>query len=641
MSDEALKKARAALASRDFQLAVRLTNEVLAADPANESARLMAEEAQSKIEASPFVEQFAKKCEQQVAAGNTDGARTTLERARALDADHPAIPRMQQLISSGGAPAGFNFDSGPSFVVDNPSGSPPGRSTAQATDFGFTFEEAAAPAAPASSGFSFDSGESIGGGFSFDETPSAPAAGDGFSFDPPGSPAGFASLEKQPASGEFDFSGAAMQTSPEDQAKVDQFLAEGDRAFSEGDYQKAIDVWSRIFLIDVTNDQASERIEQAKAKRKEAEQQSEATLAAAIQAFERKDFDSARVKFAEVLQEDPNNATAQDYMDRLTESVAEGGAPAVEMPYNPPSQSSKYDDMFDEDELGVAGSAAVRPPEPKAAPAGKKGAAKKTPAKTAAKKPLPMGLLLGVVGVIVLLGGGWYVWSTFLSKPDYDPAATEAILKRAGDLAQQGKYEMALAALQEIQPDDPQHDKALMMIADLQQKKSTATQSFNGKPAAVYYKEQLDLAQTALGTHDYVGAKTAFEQAMRVKPLPPSEKAQYQAALQQVQKLDAAKHLFAERKYQEALLNLESLAQQDPSNRNIQRLIIDAHFNLGAIALQEERLTDAVREFDEVLKHGDDELARRSRELALRYEKQTRDLLYKIYVKYLPLRQGV
>jgi hypothetical protein len=46
-----------------------------------------------------------------------------------------------------------------------------------------------------------------------------------------------------------------------------------------------------------------------------------------------------------------------------------------------------------------------------------------------------------------------------------------------------------------------------------------------------------------------------------------------------------------------------------------------------------------MREFDEVLKTDpNDELAKRSRLLAERYSGQPKDLLYKIYVKYLPLR---
>jgi tetratricopeptide (TPR) repeat protein len=107
-----------------------------------------------------------------------------------------------------------------------------------------------------------------------------------------------------------------------------------------------------------------------------------------------------------------------------------------------------------------------------------------------------------------------------------------------------------------------------------------------------------------------------------------------------VAKLDSAKALFAERKFADAILNLQPLLEQDPENLAIQKLLVDAHFNNAAIALQDERITEGIRELDEVLKvNPDDEIAKRTRELALRYDGQPKDLLYKIYVKYLPLRQ--
>jgi tetratricopeptide (TPR) repeat protein len=117
-------------------------------------------------------------------------------------------------------------------------------------------------------------------------------------------------------------------------------------------------------------------------------------------------------------------------------------------------------------------------------------------------------------------------------------------------------------------------------------------------------------------------------------------KALYDSASQQVAKLEGAKTLFKEQRYQDALTSLLALQQQDPQNQSIKRMISDAHFNLGAIALQEERLPDAIREFDEVIKiDPSDELAKRSKSLAERYNGQPKDLLYKIYVKYLPVRK--
>jgi len=151
----------------------------------------------------------------------------------------------------------------------------------------------------------------------------------------------------------------------------------------------------------------------------------------------------------------------------------------------------------------------------------------------------------------------------------------------------------------------------------------------------------LAAGRTAFQSHDYVSAKKAFEQAMRDKPLPIDVKASYDLASQQVAKLDGARTLFTERKYQDVITSLQPLLLQDPQNKNIQRMIIDSHFNLGATALYDERLPDARREFDEVLKADpNDELAKRSKDLAERYDGQPKDLLYRIYVKYLPVRQA-
>lgn len=251
-----------------------------------------------------------------------------------------------------------------------------------------------------------------------------------------------------------------------------------------------------------------------------------------------------------------------------------------------------------------------------------------------------MGAIIAIIAVAVLAGAGWFVYSKFLSKPAYDPTATKRIFAEATTLSQQGKYDLAIAKLQDVKPEDPQHDAAVVMIADLQHKKSLAAEMIDGKPAAQYFSDQVNAGRAAYDAHDFDGAKRAFEQAMRVKPLPADVKPLYDTSAQQVAKLDAAKSLFKEHRFADALGNLQQLSAQDPQNKNITRMVIDAHFNLGAAALQEERLPDAMKEFDEVLKlDPNDELAKRSKELAVRYNGQPKDLLYKIYVKYLPMRQ--
>src|SRR5947207_838777 len=57
-------------------------------------------EAREKMEAGPFVEQFAKKCEQHIANGNLAAAKGDLEKARSLDPDHPKIKEIEKRVMS-------------------------------------------------------------------------------------------------------------------------------------------------------------------------------------------------------------------------------------------------------------------------------------------------------------------------------------------------------------------------------------------------------------------------------------------------------------------------------------------------------------------------------------------------------------
>jgi len=623
--DDPLREARAAMAARDFQRANDLTSEVLRNDFTHEEARAINDTAREKIEAAPFVEQFIRKAETFAGQGNVAAARSELEKARALDSDHPGISRVSESLAAPQPAASFTSGPSPSFVVEAPPPAPvvPGRGTAQATDFGFTFEEEKPTDEPAFGAFSFDA-----------PSPApAPAPGfGGFSFDAPSTP----------AAGSYDFAPAAPQAGGDDQRKIEQYLADGDRAASAGNYQQAIDLWSRIFLIDVTNDEASSRIENAKAKRRENESKVEALLAAGEKALNSGDHATARDKFEEALRLDPGNLSAHEFMERIT-----AAAPApFETPFSAPSTRSETPapmrgDIFDDEAMLSGSYDSLKPPDappPIAIPA-KKAAKSKADAAPAKKRSASTGILLTIVAVVVVAAAGWFLWSKYMAKPPYDPAATQAIFVQANSLAKRQRYDQAIAVLGDIKPTDPQHDKALEMIADLQHKKAQAAQMINGRPASIVYEEGIAAGRTAFDAHDYEAAKASLDTAARIKPLPPDLAAIYTTASQQVSKLEAAKALFKERRYQDAVTNLDPLLAADPQNQSIRRMLIAAHFDLGATALQEERLPDAMREFDEVLKSDpNDELAKRSRTLAERYAGQEKDLLYKIYVKYLPLR---
>lgn len=244
------------------------------------------------------------------------------------------------------------------------------------------------------------------------------------------------------------------------------------------------------------------------------------------------------------------------------------------------------------------------------------------------------------VGVLILAAGGWFAFTKFVGGGgDSEARSTAATFAEAQTLAGQGQIDRAVALLSAIKPEDPQYERALAMIADLQNKRSQGGGMTTSRPGIEAFNENLQKGRTAFAANDFVTAKQAFEQAASIQPLPPEVKALYDTASQQVARLQTATDLFKEGNYREAIRSLEALLQQEPANQNARQMIANAYFNLGQIALQEEKTQDAINHFDKVLATNPlDESAKRSRDLASRYNGERKDLLYKIYVKYLPLR---
>ena len=310
---------------------------------------------------------------------------------------------------------------------------------------------------------------------------SSPGATPSFSFDSPGI---------KPPSNEFDFSTASIETTPDDKKKIDQYLQDGDSAFDSGNYQQAIDLWSRIFLIDVTNEAASERIERAKAKRRESEQKIEAILTAGVQAFERKEAVQARAKFKEVLSIDPGNVTAQDYLQRVDSPAA--SAPAF-APCGP-RRNTYSATLLEDDSEGGYGAPATAHPVRNASVAGGRTPAASPRHPSAKRQQQPDWAVVTVIVAIAVIAGGWFAWTKFMGQPVTKPGASRAAFDRATELSQQGKYDQAMTTLQEIKPGDSQYEKALGMIDEIQRKKAKASANIDGKPAALYYDDNVAAA---------------------------------------------------------------------------------------------------------------------------------------------------
>ena len=648
-----LADAREAMAGRDFSRALEISSEILRGDLMNVDAQQIAEEAQSKLEAQPFIEQFVKSAQSKLDSGNRNGAQQDLEKAKQLDPTHPLLRSLQQRMEGGGAAPVVDFGGGGASpfstgfgeAAENPFGGTPasfsfGEPAAPAPTY--SFGEPAAPAATPS--FVVDAQPSSGSG--------AQASDFGFTFEEEQKPSaanfGFGGGGGNPFSGAesntFDFTTASVETTDEDRGKIQRYISDGDAAYAAGDFQTAIDTWSKIFLIDVTNDDASQRIERARAKRQESDRAVEDLVTAGTAAFERGDHTTARSKFEQVLFLDSSNFTARDYLDRIEAGPGAGGGGSSRPSAGPMTDLDELDTDFGEPAPAPPrGStmAPLIPPDPGKASATKAKSESKAPAPSSKKSSSSIVMPIVIVAVVAALGGGGYfAYNKFIAgKHASNPQATAETFTKAQRLAKAGKYDEAIALLSSIRSDDPEHDKALEMMDDIKNQKAQSAGLINGRPASEVFNSLVEKGKSSFAAHDYVTAKQALDQAATIQALPPDAKQVADAAAQQVAKLDSAVLLLKEGKYGDGIANLEALLQADPQNASIQQLLAKAHFNAGASALQQDRTDLAMAEFDQALKTDpNDAEAKRSRDLAAQYNGQQKDLMYKIYVKYLPLR---
>jgi tetratricopeptide (TPR) repeat protein len=648
-----LSEARAALEGRDFQRAAEIASSVLRADMMNEEAQQIADAASARIEADPFIQQFAGKARQQLQNGDAAGARATMEKARSLDPDHPLLAEVQREINAPqpdakpafdpfaafGAPqsdssfgsfqsdAPGSFAAGNSFVVDSSESKPADtRGSAPASDFGFKFEEEQEDGPTITIGHTQPGLYGFAGG-------SAKEAAEATSADT------------------FDFSTASVEVSQEDQKKIQDYLAHGDIAYEAQDYQKAIDVWSRVFLIDVTNDQASERIERARLKKLAIDTQIEDLAAEAAIGAEKKDRAAAKAAYQKILQLDPSNAAAIEQLALL--DMAAPSAPPPPVPVAAPKAAAAApaarpaahpfdDNLFLDEPLGAPQEEILVPPDPATSSAldddDEEEAAPAKRTKTATPAGRSRMMLFGVIGLVVLLAGGFAAWKFFAGGSSATAGADNTI-SRAQALAARGQYDEAIAMLLAIPPDHPNHEEALNLVAELKAKRGSTVGTIDGRPATAVFAERIQQGRDAFAASNFAAAKTAFEQASAIQPLPADAKQLYDRASEQVRRLETAENLFKSGNFVESIAAAETILQENPQNANAVDLITRAQFNLGVQALQEERLTDAIARFDQVIAvHPDDELARRAKELAVRYETTERDLLYRIFVKYLKFR---
>jgi tetratricopeptide (TPR) repeat protein len=561
--------------------------EAIAADP---ELQRIAGAAQERMEAEPYIRKFLTSAREALRKGETHEAERLLGKARSLDASHPELAELEAL-QSGPAPAS------------------PAPATPSFTEPAFTLEPQESPFARPVDLF-----------------------GDAGSFGSGGSGGG---------SGLGD---------SETDRRIRELLAEGQTAFDAADPQGAIDAWSRIFLIDIDHQEAARRIEMARKLKAENERQVEEIFHDGLAAIEGNDLPAARRELARVLELQPGHVAAREYLQQLDAGTVPVVKPAAARDLAGVSPEPALP-LLSDLEGGLAEELKEEilvPPDPSEVAA----RATRRDTKAAApkeKRASRMFLMVGAPVLLLALIGGWFLWQNrekvFPNSQDEEMAAPAPAgdnpVVRANELHRTGKTARAIALLQRTPPGSPHYKESQALLARLQAAtKPAAAQPAGPAPAVLQRREALlQAARQAYSERSYLRAVERFEQAAALVALEGQDSASLAHARGQIEPLTQQIEFFRAHDWERILPELWRLREADPGNPDVNRLLVDSYYNLAVRDLQRNDALKAAEKLEEAASLAkDDPMLQRHLVFAQTYQERPKDLLYRIYVKHLPIR---
>ncbi|MEM6455926.1 MAG: hypothetical protein AAF772_12600, partial [Acidobacteriota bacterium] len=421
--------------------------------------------------------------------------------------------------------------------------------------------------------------------------------------------------------------------------RIQALLAEGQEAFQQGDNQGAIDIWSRIFLIDVDNDEASRRIEAARDLKAERERQAEELYYEAVELFEAESFDEARDRFERTLELDPNHGGARAYIEQIDEA---GGDDDDDLQYS--DADPEYDDAID---------AAL-----KSAAREEAGAAEGAMpiSYVAVKKTDKRLVAIGALVALLVIGGGAFLatqWNEFFpnaAPPAQGGAAATGQIDRAQALYENGQVENAVRLLERISTIDPSYRQAQTLLTQWRSELGEGTEETDSgidplAPPELSPEDQarldllLNAARDAYGEGRYIRASRYFERAKKLRPLEPDDAVLERSTAESLEPLREYLKLFEGAEYTQILPDLWRERERDPGNPDIDMLIVDSYFNLALQDLQRGDAVSAVSKLEDALEVDEDNRdLLRLLTFSRTYGDRQQDLLYRIFVKYTPTR---
>jgi tetratricopeptide (TPR) repeat protein len=257
----------------------------------------------------------------------------------------------------------------------------------------------------------------------------------------------------------------------------------------------------------------------------------------------------------------------------------------------------------------------------------------------------PRFLLIGGAVLLLVAGAGWFLatrWTSLFpnSRAAETPAPAVADpLARARQLHAEGKTAMAIPQLRRIPPQDPHYAEAQTQISQWEALVRDAAQPRLSPLQAQTRRTLVEEARRALESGENVRARSLLEQARAIAPLEGADAALAATAQERLAGFADELRLYQQGDFEYLLNSLWRRRETEKGNRDLDRLIVDSYYNLGVLDLQRGDPGAARAKFEEALKlDANDAGLVRAQRFARVYETRGEDLLYRIFVKYLPAR---
>ncbi len=642
-SQRLLAEAEQKCDARDYDGAMAAASRVLTLVPGDKDALAMIEKAAGKKAMQSLIESIRFNAEEALTQGRIPAARREVERLRATDPRDPALSSLERRLSavsepvapapadpgsvrpetdefSLGGPQGEGYGATPAFgdFSSEPANLDP--FPAPSPDFPPAHSEGAAPQVENAGFFGFD--DTPPGADTVAPSPLAPRD----MFLPTEETSGAAGVGFFPSS-EID-----EQEVRDTEREIAALLKQGDETAKKGDREQAIEIWSRVFLIDINNSEAVTRIEQARQEIADDSRMVAECLKKGREAFEAGNREAARDFFLQAQSLDSREPTAALYLERIETGegdkpspVSGGSAPAR------PAAGAMTEALPD---------TPARMPAPAAAP---------PPRERPAGLPINARVLalIGAFLALTLVGAYFVFKGKGTHPPPPQKSAASGSVQHARELLDRGQNVEARAELRRIRPNDPEYEEARKLLASPD--KGGAPEGGKAvRPGVVPSdsKGESDsarvraVAEKALGEKRYIDALKNFNLAAPAFRDDPSFAQEQGLASEKVTAITPAVKFYNEGEYETAIPILWRIVQEDRDNQDARSYLLRSYYNQGISQLQNGLYPKAIQAFREVVSlDPNDSEAGRHLKFAERYQKGDLDLLGRIYVHHLDHRR--